>query len=406
MAKSYYFATAILVDGAGRAPDGRCNMKKLVAAILAMTMVFGLAACGKKDEETEKTKKTKKTEDTEVTETEPEEETTTTEATTTTTAAPETTATETEDISSLAPEGAEVDETKLSEAISYWVEGDYLYFKVKTSAEIDAHRFSVDIVNPGIYLTRDSSSITQCIYGNVRAFAEEFDKEYFDGYYVFWVDSNMVAGLASDDSEWAPGTWSVLLFDEESRFVLGQWLIVLEGGGNYHFEFKNSWLLGAGQDREVKEFDSLQDEVASWFTFKADESYDDYAIFNFNGYYLEQIDPQGHDNYYLMVCPEGDYTTYEEADAVDLAYCSYDGLDYARCPYRFAFEQGGLEPGKYTFVLVRDGSNDLGLGGNVEVQFTAEKKGPQDWVMDFSNAKCPALESKYADASSTTSEEP
>ena len=36
------------------------------------------------------------------------------------------------------------------------------------------------------------------------------------------------------------------------------------------------------------------------------------------------------------------------------------------------------------------------MGGNVEVQFTAEKKNPADWKMDFTNAKCPRLESKYA----------
>ena len=379
-------------------------MKKFIGTILVAAMLLSLGACGKKDKET---KKTKETEDTEVTETEPEEESTTTEATTTTTAATETTTTETEDISSLVPEGAVSDETMLGEAITYWVEGDYLYFKIKTSAEIDAHRFSIDIVNPGFYLTRDSEYVTQSIYGNTCAFAEEFDKEYFDGYYVFWVDSNVIAGLASDES-YAPGTWSVRLFNEDTGILLGQWLIVLEGGGKYHFEFTNSWLYGAGEDRAVKEFDSLQDEVASWFTFKADESDDDWAVFNFNGYYLEQIDPQEYDSYYLMVCPEGDYTTYEEANAVDFTYCGFGGLDYARCPYRFAFEQYGIEPGKYTIVLARDGRNDLGLGGNVEVQFTAEKKGPQDWVMDFSNAKCPALESKYAEASAsaTTSEEP
>lgn len=380
-------------------------MKKFIGTILVAAMLLSLGACGKKDKET---KKTKKTEDTEVTETEPEEESTTTEATTTTTAATETTTTKTEDISSLVPEGAVSDETMLGEAITYWVEGDYLYFKIKTSAEIDAHRFSIDIVNPGFYLTRDSEYVTQSIYGNTWAFAEEFDKEYFDGYYVFWVDSNVIAGLASDES-YAPGTWSVRLFDEDTGILLGQWLIVLEGGGKYHFEFnKFSWLYGAGEDRAVKEFDSLQDEVASWLTFKADESDDDWAVFNFNGYYLEQIDTQGYDSYYLMVCPEGDYTTYEEADAVDLTYCGFGGLDYARCPYRFAFEQYGIEPGKYTIVLARDGRNNLGLGGNVEVQFTAEKKGPKDWVMDFSSAKCPALESKYAEAtaSATTSEEP
>ena len=58
-------------------------------------------------------------------------------------------------------------------------------------------------------------------------------------------------------------------------------------------------------------------------------------------------------------------------------------------PYRFAFEQYGIQPGKYTMVLAK-------MGGNVEVQFTAEKVGPKDWKMDFTNARCPKLESKYA----------
>ncbi|MBR5975812.1 MAG: hypothetical protein IK020_11595 [Clostridiales bacterium] len=42
-------------------------MKKLIATLLAMTMLFGVAGCSKKEEETEKTKKTKseETEDTE-----------------------------------------------------------------------------------------------------------------------------------------------------------------------------------------------------------------------------------------------------------------------------------------------------------------------------------------------------
>lgn len=352
-------------------------MKKILVLVLSMVLVISLAACGKKpsgnsDKPTGTTEK-------------PTEKPT---------------ATPTEPVNdpgnNPVPEGGVTDPTKLGEAITYWVEGDYLYFKIKTSAEIDAHRYSIDIVNPGFYLTRDSENATQSIYEKPRAFAEEFDKEYFDGYYVFRVDSNAIAGIASDDSEWAPGTWSVRLFNEDTGILLGQWLIVLEGGGKYHFEFNTfSWLYGAGEDRAVKEFDSLQDEVASWFTFKADESDDDWAVFNFNGYYLEQIDSYGYDSYYLMVCPEGDYTTYEEANAVDFTYCGFGGLDYARCPYRFAFEQYGIEPGKYTIVLARDGRNDLGLGGNVEVQFTAEKKGPKDWVMDFSNVKCPALNGKY-----------
>ena len=36
-----------------------------------------------------------------------------------------------------------------------------------------------------------------------------------------------------------------------------------------------------------------------------------------------------------MVCPEGDYTTYEDANAVDLTYAGIGGLEYAKCPYCF-----------------------------------------------------------------------
>ena len=76
--------------------------------------------------------------------------------------------------------------------------------------------------------------------------------------------------------------------------------------------------------------------------------------------------------------------------AVSCVFAGIGGLEYAKCPYRFSFEQDGLENGKYTMVLAK-------MGGNVEIQFTAEKKSPTDWKMDFSNAKCPALENKYAD---------
>ena len=332
-------------------------MKKIIALFLVLTMAFSLAACGKKPGETSSGGSSQSS--------------------------------STQGGGS-APEGAVTDETKLGESVSCYADGEYLYIKIKTSYEFDAHQANIDIVNPGFYLTRNSELITQAIYGEFRPFDENFDKEWFDGVYVFKLDNNMITGLAADESEWAPGRWTMMLYEDESGLVIGQWFIVLEGGGKYHFEFKDSWLRGAGEDRKAEEFDSLEKEVESWFTFKADESYDEWATFNFDGYYLEETDPEGYDKYYLMVCPEGDYSTYEDADAVDLTYCGIGGFDYAKCPYRFAFEQYGLENGKYTMVLAR-------MGGDVEVQFTAEKKSPTEWKMDFSNVKCPALESKYAD---------
>ena len=43
-----------------------------------------------------------------------------------------------------------------------------------------------------------------------------------------------------------------------------------------------------------------------------------------------------------------------------------------------------LENGKYTMVLAK-------AGGNVEIQFSAEKKSPTELKMDFLNAKCTRL---------------
>ena len=353
-------------------------MKKFFASLMALTMLMPLTSCGKKDDESSES--SSKAEETTAAETTTAEEMTEAETTT---------ATETADLSE-APEGSVTDETKLSEAISFSSDEEFLYIKIKTSAEFDAHNAAIDIVNPGFYLTRDSELITKCILVGGRCFDEEFDKEWFDGTYVYKIDNGMLTGIASDESERAPGTWSMLLYDEDTHFVIGQWFIVLEGSGKYHFEFKDSWLLGAGEDKETEEFDSLEDEVESWFTFKADESYDEWATFNFDGYYLEETDPQGYDKYYMMICPEGDYSTYADADAVDLTYAGIGGLEYAKCPYRFSFEQNGIENGKYTMVLAK-------MGGDVEVQFTAEKVSATDWKIDFSNVKCPVLESKYVE---------
>lgn len=320
-------------------------MKKIIVLLLALTMIISLAACGKKPaEEQETTTKASKSENQEV------------------------------------PEGAVTDEKKLGEAITYSVDGEDLYIKIKTSEEFDAKNAGIAIVNPGLYLTRDSSLITQSLFDE-KCFDEEFDKEYFDGVYVFKIDSR-IKDIAS--GEWAPGTWTMMLYDGNSRNVIGEWLYVAEGEGKYHFEFSDSWLKGAGEDKKVKEFDSLQKEVESWFSCK--EYNEDFEEFYFDGYYLEEKDTMGYDKYYLMVCPEGDYKTYADADAVNLSYAGVS----EKCPYKFAIEQGGIVNGKYAIVLTR-------MGGNVEVQFNAEKISDTKWKLDFEKAKCPALDSKYAD---------
>ena len=118
---------------------------------------------------------------------------------------------------------------------------------------------------------------------------------------------------------------------------------------------------------------------------------EDWSEFYFDGFYLEETDPQGYDKYYMMICPEGEYATYEEAGAVDFTYSDIQ----EKCPYKFSLENYTVSDfGKYTIVLAK-------MGGNVEVQFDAEKVNATEWKMDFSNAKCPKLESKYAGNSST-----
>lgn len=349
-------------------------MKKLFVALLVLTMVLSCTACGKKKPKENNTNKPTETA------AEPTAEPT------------EPVAKPTEPVSdpenNPVPEGAVTDPTKLGESITYWVDGDYLYFKIKTSAKIDAKLYDIDIVNPGFYLTRESERITQEILDEIHCLDDKFDKEWFDGYYVFALDNTRIIDLAS--GEWAPGTWSMLLYNGDTGIVLGQWFIVLEGGSKYHFEFKDSWLVGAGEDRKVKEFDSLQDEVASWFTFNKQN--EEWADFFFDGYYLETIDPSGYDGYFLMVCPEGDYATYQEAME---AHVGDYGTVGSRCPYKFSIYHESIKPGKYTMVLARSRSDELGVGGNVEIQFGIEKIDDENWKFDFSNAKCPALNSKY-----------
>lgn len=145
-------------------------------------------------------------------------------------------------------------------------------------------------------------------------------------------------------------------------------------------------------ENDEKEFNSLGEEVESWFRYAKDECDEDWAVIYFDGYDLVQTDPQGYDKYYIMVCPVDDYDTYEDAGAVDLTYGVYDSEGR---PYRFGIEHWNVEKGKYTIVFAQ-------MGGDVEIQFDAEKISDTEWKFDFENAKCPALESKYADASTSS----
>ena len=147
---------------------------------------------------------------------------------------------------------------------------------IKSAAKIDnPHILWFCICSPGIYLTRDS--LTDSAYDE-RCILEEHDKEWFDGVYACGLERENIDSIASSG---VPTDYSIVLYEGETGTVFGQWLMITDGAGKYHFEFKDSWLIGAGEDKKVEEFDSLQDEVASWFTFKANESYDEWAVFNF-----------------------------------------------------------------------------------------------------------------------------
>lgn len=329
-------------------------MKKIIALLLALTMVLALAACGKKPAETPES---------------PSES--------------GSNQSQTEQGDSSAPEDAETDATKLGEAIAYRVDSEgHIIISVKTSAYIKNGSGWLGICPLGIYLTEESADAADSYYEH---FDSSYDKEWFDGVYTFVLNDESIE----------PGTYTMVLCDDDdSGKVIGEWIFDKRKSGDIEIGFDDSWLKGAGEGRTVKEFDSLEKEVASWFTFN--EYSEEWAEFFFDGYYLEEVDPYGYDSYYLFVCPEGDYSTYDEAMEAHVG--DYSGIG-EKCPYKFSINHYSIEPGKYTMVLARDGRNDIGVGGNVEVQFGVEKTSDTKWKFDFENAKCPALDSKYAGTS-------
>ena len=328
-------------------------MKKFSALLLAVIMILSLAACGKESAET------------------PASSTDENQVQTSQTASAANVS---------VPADAVSDETKLGEAISCKVDSEgKIVFSIKTSADIKVHSGWLGICPVGVYLTEEAADAVDSYY---EYFDSSYDKEWFDGIYTFVLDDESIE----------PGTYTMVLCDnDDSGNIIGEWIFVKSKNGDLEFGFKDSWLKGAGESRNAEEFDSLEKEVASWFTFK--ENSEEWAEFIFDGYYLESVDPYGYDNYYLMVCPEGDYSTYDRAMEAHVG--DYSGIE-EKCPYVFSINHSSIEPGKYTMVLARDGRNDLGVGGNVEIQFSVEKVNDTEWKMDFSNAKCPALEAKYA----------
>lgn len=341
-------------------------MKKLFSSLMALTMLIPLSACGKKADETSESSQT---EETTAADTTAAEETT--EAETTTDA-------DTPDLSGV-PEGSVTDETKLGESITYKTDSEgYIIFSIKTSADIKMDNGWLGLCPLGIYLTEESADAVDSYYEYVDT---SYDKEWFDGAYTFKLNNDCIA---------ADTYTMVLCDDDDCGNIIGEWIFKKDESGKFEVVFDDAWLIGAGEKKETKEFDSLEDEVASWFDFNAYS--EDWSEFFFDGYYLEETDPQGYDCYYMMICPEGDYSTYDDADAVDLTYAGIG----EKCPYKFSLDNYCVpELGKYTIVLAK-------MGGDVEIQFNAEKVSATDWKMDFSDAKCPALESKYAETSTDT----
>ena len=321
-------------------------MKKIIPLLLALTMVLSLAACGKKPAETpESSSESGNTQN------------------------------QTAGNSGSAPKDAETDKTKLGEAIAYRVDSEgHIIISVKTSANIKSGSGWIGICPLGVYLTEEAADAADVYY---EYFDASYDKEWFDGVYTFVLQDDMID----------PATYTMVLCDDDdSGSVIGQWIFDKRKSGSIEIGFDDSWLKGAGEGRPVKEFDSPEEEIASWFTFR--EYSEDWAEFLFDGYYLEQIDEYGYDCYYLMVCPEGDYATYDEAMEAHVG--DYSGIN-EKCPYLFSIYHPDIKPGKYTMVLARDGRNDIGVGGDVEIQFGAEKISDTQWKLDFENAKCSRL---------------
>ena len=343
-------------------------MKKYLGMLLVVAMVLSLVACGKKPAGEE------------------ENNGGNSQTTTQQTSNSNNTSNESNTSNVESGDNQKTDEKKLDEAISYQKDGEgNIVFSIKTSAEIKRSSGWLGICPLGVYLTEEAADEVDSYYAY---FDSSYEKEWFDGIYTFKLE----------DASIECATYTMVLCDDDDcGNVIGEWIFSKDKSGNIEISFDDAWLEGAGEGRNPEEFDSLGEEVESWFTFN--EFDDEWAEFFFDGYYLEQIDPQEYDSYYLMVCPEGDYATYNEAMAAHIG--DYSGI-FESCPYKFSIDHSSIEPGKYTMVLARDERNDLGVGGNVEIQFGVEKVNATKWKMDFSNAKCPALESKYADASASS----
>lgn len=315
-------------------------MKKVLALLLVLTMILTFAACGKKetDEASEKT------------------------------AEKETQSQSAEQKDGTVPEGAVTDETKLGEAIAYKTDSEgHIVISIKTSASIKKGSGWLGICPLGVYLTEEAADAADVYY---EYFDASYDKEWLDGIYTYVLNNENIE----------PGTYTMVLCDnDDSGSVIGEWIFSKSKNGSIEFGFDDSWLKGAGEGRNPKTFESKEKEIESWFTFN--ECDDEWAEFLFDGYYLEEVDSYEDDEYILFVCPEGDYSTYGEAMKAHVG--DYSGIR-EKCPYLFSIDHSDIKTGKYTMVLAK-------TGGDVEIQFSAEKISDKEWKLDFENAKCSRL---------------
>lgn len=266
------------------------------------------------------------------------------------------------------------DAKAVESALSYaYGEDDIVNIQIKTSAEIFIGSGWLGICPIGIYLTESAADDADYYY---EYFNTEYDKEWFDGIYTYSFHMDQIE----------PGTYTMVLNDNDDYGdVVGEWLFTKSEDNKVSFDFKDSWLKGAGEGRNPEDCDTISEEVSNWFSINELDS--DWVEFLFDGYYLET--PVDEDNQYsLMICPVGDYASIEDAwNACEEANLEMSGI-WDKCPYKFSFDHSGIDKGKYTMVFGKRHED-------VEIQFEAEKKTDTDWEFDFTNVKCPALESSY-----------
>ncbi len=261
-----------------------------------------------------------------------------------------------------APAGA-ADDAATGKALSYKVmEDGKIAVYVKTSAELKKTGW-LGLCPVGSYPDENAADEADQYY---VYWDQTYDKEWCDGVYTFLLNT----------AEIGAGNYSMVLCDDDDGGkVIGTWLCTMTGTGKLSFDFRDAWLIGAGEGRNPGEFKSAAEEIAAWFAF---DWGDDRLNVYYDGPYLESAD--GALTAYL--CPEGRYASGEAADAADVTSCPA----YEKCPYLFTLDPNVIKNGRWTLVLC-DGK------GQTAAQFDLEKKG-KDFSFDYSKAVSPLLDGK------------